>query len=125
MVADNSLHELDGAVDLDDENLLLLWTLTDEVRVKRYLRTWKKQTAERTLWLCCFLKRSPKSHVVADFAEMCETLVAQEVQERDGEYSKAIAILKSSFLATSERLPRLLARFLVILAEDRDLINDV
>lgn len=122
--AADGLVGLDGIVDLDCEHILLLYTLTDETSAKRYLKTWRIERAEKTLALCSYLKRSPKSHIVADFAIFCESLVAREAQERGGEYLRSIVILKSHFLVTSQRLPQLLKTFLVILAEDRDVMND-
>merc|ERR1719458_340398 len=102
--AADGLVGLDGIVDLDCEHILLLYTLTDETSAKRYLKTWRIERAEKTLALCSYLKRSPKSHIVADFAIFCESLVAREAQERGGEYLRSIVILKSHFLVTSQRL---------------------
>ena len=118
------LADLVGIVNLDHENDLLLWTVTDEVRAKEYVETWSFERAEITLAVCNFLKTSPKSHIVANFSSLCEGFVAREAQERGGEYLRSIVILKSHFLVASPKLPKLCKTFLVILGEDRDIMDD-
>ena len=122
--AADGLYNLVGAVDLDHENDLLLLALTDETSFKEYLETWTFERAEQTLSVCNSLKRSPKSHIVANFSSLCEGFVAREAQERGGEYLRSIVILKSHFLVASPKLPKLCKTFLVILGEDRDIMDD-
>ena len=125
--AADGLYHLVGAVDLDHENDLLLLALTDETSFKEYLETWTFERAEQTLSVCNSLKRSPKSHIVAEFTSLCEGFVVTsrgEVQEPGREYLRSILVLKSHFLVDSPRLPQLLKSFLVILAEDRDVMDD-
>ena len=109
---------------LDHENDLLILALADGEYLKEYLETWSFEMAEQTLAVCNFLKSSPKSHIVADFASYCEGFVVHEEGERKGEYSRSIILLKSHLLLASQRLPQFLKKFLDILAEDRDLMND-
>ena len=104
---------------LDHENDLLILALADGEYLKEYLETRSFEMAEQTLAVCNFLKSSPKSHIVADFASYCEGFVVHEEGERKGEYSRSIILLKSHLLLASQRLPQFLKKFLDILAENK------
>ena len=137
LITDNAgclydLQDLVGDVDLDHENDLLIWALTHETRIKEYLETYRDffcyEKAEITLSVSNFIKGSPKSHIVADFASICEGYVLSsdgEANEPGKDYPRTILLLKSHLLADSQRMPQILKTYLVILAEDRDAMDDV